>query len=222
MLEGCNAKVSPQKDPFLQALTASPEDTSWGLHLLLWHLRQAKLRPLAEVDFLGLQSSPAVPWGAPKVLRWLGEALADLAARRSLNSLPGWLCARKTWNSSWLGSHHGASYDRNIISPLAFKFPSALLRRCCAEFLLNCVSLWRLTWIVVYLRAGLLWPERGRKQNVHNTLGNLQEVQQAFCIWVAWQNHPHYRVILVINTCSDQMLLEKWCIVQIRAILVSI
>lgn len=35
MLEGSNAKISLQKDPFVQALTASPEDTSWGLHLAL-------------------------------------------------------------------------------------------------------------------------------------------------------------------------------------------
>lgn len=73
---------------------------------MLWHLQQARLRPLAEVGFLGPQSSPAAPRGALSIVRWPGEALAALAAPRSLSvlrqddSVPGGPAAAHGWEGT--------------------------------------------------------------------------------------------------------------------------
>lgn len=91
LLESCwravMPKSLPQNDSFVQASTDSPEAASWVLHLLLWYLWWAKLRPLAEMGFLGPQNSPAAPQGVLEVVRRLEKNFAALAAHRSLSML---------------------------------------------------------------------------------------------------------------------------------------
>lgn len=94
---------------------------------------------LGRGRFLGLQSSLAAPRGALKVVRWLGEALAALAARRSLSvlcqddSVPG-----------GPGTTHGWEDNMGLnmikVSSPPEMFSSALLKRCSAEFLPNSAS----------------------------------------------------------------------------------